>query len=127
VASRAETVAFVGHLRDRLADGVLASGIGARETGDRAGKIAGNCHLRFDGVESEALLMLLDDAGICASAGSACASGAMEPSHVLTAMGISGRDALSSVRLSLGWTTTDADVDLALKVLPDAVIRLRES
>jgi cysteine desulfurase len=127
VASRAETVAFVGHLRDRLADGVLASGIGARETGDRTGKIAGNCHLRFDGVESEALLMLLDDAGICASAGSACASGAMEPSHVLTAMGISGRDALSSVRLSLGWTTTDADVDLALKVLPDAVIRLRES
>lgn len=127
VAARDETVARVAGQRDQLADGVLAEVAGARETGDRARKIAGNCHVRFDGVESEALLVLLDDAGIAASAGSACASGALDPSHVLTAMGIPSDDALSSVRLSLGWTTTDDDVDVAMKVLPDAVARLRES
>lgn len=126
VASRSDTVTRVAQLRDRLADGVLAAGVGGRETGDRARKIAGNCHLRFDGVESEALLLLLDDAGICASAGSACASGALDPSHVLVAMGLSRAEALSSVRLSLGWPTTDDDVDLALKAVPDAVRRLRE-
>jgi len=97
---------------------------GARETGDRAAKVAGNCHLRFPGVESETLLVLLDDAGVCASAGSSCASGAMEPSHVLVAMGVPTGEALSSVRLTLGPTTTGADVDLALKVVPDAVARL---
>jgi cysteine desulfurase len=77
-------------------------------------------------VESEALLVLLDDAGVCASAGSACASGALEPSHVLMAMGVPRAEARSGLRLSLGVTTTDADVDLALKVVPDAVARLRE-
>jgi cysteine desulfurase len=125
VASREATVARVGALRDRLADGLLAAVPGARETGARATKIAGNCHLRFPAVESEALLVLLDDAGICASAGSACTSGAIEPSHVLLALGIERDDALSSVRFSLGVTTTDSDVDLALKVVPDAVARLR--
>ena len=125
VADRAADVERTARLRDRLADGLLASVPGACETGSRSTKIAGNCHLRFDGVESEALLVLLDDAGVCASAGSACASGAMEPSHVLRAMGVSVTDALSSVRLSLGSTTTDDDVDLALKVVPDAVAQLR--
>ena len=125
VAHRAGEVARAGVLRDRLADGLLRSVDGARETGDRRRKIAGNCHLRFEGVESEALIVLLDDAGIAASAGSACASGAMEPSHVLTAMGIDRRDALGSLRLSVGRTTTDDEVDLALKVVPDAVARLR--
>jgi cysteine desulfurase len=71
------------------------------------------------------LLMLLDDAGVCASAGSACASGAMEPSHVLTAMGVAPAQALGSLRLSLGSTTTSDEVDLALKAIPDAVARLR--
>lgn len=127
VAERASTVARVGALRDRLADGLLASVPGTVETGDRATRVAGNCHLRFEGIESEALLVLLDEAGVCASAGSACASGAMEPSHVLRAMGVRVADALSSVRLSLGTTTTDADVDLALKAVPDAVARLRKT
>jgi cysteine desulfurase len=125
VEQRAATVERVGRLRDRLADGLLAAVPGAVETGERVRKIAGNCHLRFPGIESEALLVLLDEAGVCASAGSACASGAIEPSHVLTAMGIDRDEALSSVRLSLGFTTTDADVDLALKAVPDAVARLR--
>ncbi|HZQ87704.1 MAG TPA: cysteine desulfurase family protein [Acidimicrobiales bacterium] len=125
VDMRARTVERVGGLRDRLADGLIAGVPGTRETGDRRTKVAGNCHLRFEGIESEALLILLDDAGVCASAGSACTSGAIEPSHVLTAMGIDAADALSSVRLSLGPTTTDDDVDLALKVVPEAVARLR--
>jgi len=125
VEQRAQTNERVARLRDRLADGLLEAVPGALETGDRATKVPGNCHLRFPGVESEALLILLDEAGVCASAGSACASGAMEPSHVLTAMGIDRDEALSSVRLSLGSTTTDADVDLALKAIPDAVARLR--
>ncbi|HEV7888361.1 MAG TPA: cysteine desulfurase family protein [Acidimicrobiales bacterium] len=125
VEQRAATVERVGRLRDRLANGLLAAIPGARETGERATKTAGNCHLRFPGVESESLLVLLDEAGVCASAGSACASGAIEPSHVLTAMGVPRDEALASVRLSLGSTTTDADVDLALKAVPDAVARLR--
>jgi cysteine desulfurase len=125
VAGRDATAARVGALRDRLADGLLAAVTSTTETGARASKIAGNCHLCFDGIESEALLLLLDDAGVCASAGSACASGAMEASHVLTAMGIPKARALGSLRLSLGATTTSDEVDLALKVVPDAVARLR--
>jgi cysteine desulfurase len=125
VATRAATVERAGRLRDRLADTILAAVPGSRETGRRHAKIAGNCHLRFDGVESEALLVLLDEAGVCASAGSACASGAMEVSHVLRAMGVGVTDALSSVRLSLGSTTTEDDVELALKAIPDAVAALR--
>ena len=125
VEQRAVTVERVARLRDRLADGLLAAVLGSIETGDRSRKVAGNCHVRFPGIESEALLVLLDEAGVCASAGSACASGAIEPSHVLMAMGVPRDEALSSVRLSLGSTTTDADVDLALKAIPDAVARLR--
>lgn len=127
VAQRAAVVERVGSLRDRLADGLVGAVPGTIETVARGRKVAGSCHLRFEGVESEALLVLLDDEGVCASAGSACASGAMEPSHVLTAMGVGRSDALSSVRLSLGPTTSGADVDLALKVVPDAVARLREA
>jgi cysteine desulfurase len=124
-AGREAAVATIGPLRDRLADELLATVVGTVETGVRATKIAGNCHLCFEDVESEALLLLLDDAGVCASAGSACASGAMEPSHVLTAMGIPKATALGSLRLSLGVTTTADDVDLALKAVPDAVAQLR--
>jgi cysteine desulfurase len=127
IATRDETVTRISQLRDRLADNLLAAIPASQETGDRATKIAGNCHLCFDGIESEALLVLLDDAGVYASAGSACASGALEPSHVLVAMGINQTRALGSLRLSLGPTTTDDDVDLALKVIPDAVNRLRET
>jgi len=125
VADRDATVSRVAALRDRLADGLLATVPGALETGDRRRKVAGNCHLSFDGVEAEALLVLLDGAGICASAGSACTSGAVEPSHVLTAMGVPSERATGALRLSLGVTTTDADVDLALEVVPPAVARLR--
>jgi cysteine desulfurase len=125
VTAREATVARVRALRDRLVDGLLAAIPGAAETGDRAAKIAGNCHLSFADVESEALLVLLDGMGVCASAGSACTSGAIEPSHVLVAMGVPKHRALGSLRLSLGATTTDADVDRALEAVPAAVARLR--
>ena len=124
VDNRATTNARVEALRDRLADGLLAAVPGSVETGDRAGKIPGNCHIRFPGIESEALLVLLDEAGVYASAGSACASGAVEPSHVLTAMGIPRHEALAAVRFSLGWSSTDDDVDLALAAVPAAAERL---
>jgi len=125
VEERDATVARVARLRDRLADGLLATVPGCTETGDRSAKIAGNCHLSFEGVESESLLVLLDAAGVYASAGSACASGAVDPSHVLAAMGLSRARAAGSLRLSLGTGTTDADVDLALGVIPTAVERVR--
>jgi cysteine desulfurase len=127
VAIREETVARVGALRDTLADGLLAAVDGAAETGARSEKVAGNCHLTFEGVEAESLLMLLDAAGVYASAGSACASGAVEPSHVLSAMGVPRERGLGALRLSLGRTTTEADVELALEAIPAAVARLRQS
>ncbi len=126
VDQRPVTVERVGRLRDHLADGLLAAVPGVTESGSRAIKVAGACSLLFEGIESEALLVLLDQAGMCATAASSCASGAMEPSHVLAAMGVSRALAYGSLRLSLGWTTTDADVDHALEVIPDAVAQLRE-
>lgn len=125
VEERKATVARVRRLRDRLADGLLATVAGCTETGDRSTKVAGNCHVSFDGVESEALLVLLDAGGVYASAGSACASGAVDPSHVLAAMGTPRATALGALRLSLGPGSSDADVDLALEVIPPAVERVR--
>jgi len=110
--------------RDELVDGVIAGVPGAREVAGRAARVAGNCHLLIPGVESEALLFLLDEVGVCASAGSACASGAMEPSHVLVAMGVADDEARGALRLSLGWCTTQADVDAARRAVPEAVGRL---
>jgi cysteine desulfurase len=124
-AQRAAMIARVQPLRDRLVDGLLATVSGVIETSPRAVKAAGNAHICIDGVESESLLVLLDDAGVCASAGSACASGAIHTSPVLQAMGIAQPLAEGALRLTLGSTTTDADIDLALKTVPDAIARLR--
>ncbi len=113
-------------LRDRLAAGIgagLPDGA-VRTNGDPAGKLVNNCHLAFRGIEAEALLLLLDRDGVCASAGSSCASGAMEPSHVLAAMGLPAELARSSVRLTLGWPTTEAEVDEAVAVITAGVDRL---
>jgi cysteine desulfurase len=115
----------VGQLRDELCDGLLARIPGARETAAGQEKAPGHCHLVIDGVESEALLVLLDEHGVAASAGSACASGAMEPSHVLVAMGYPVPVALGALRLTLGHTSTGADVELALRCIPAAVAQLR--
>lgn len=129
VRDREASAARIGALRDRLADGLLSSIEGAIETGvvggDRSRKIAGNCHLCLPGVEAEALLVLLEDRDVYASAASSCSSGAQDPSHVLAAMGIDRDAAAGSLRLSLGWSSTDADVDIALEAVPAAVERLR--
>lgn len=123
---RADTVARLAALRDRLADGLLASVPGAVETGDRADRVAGIVHLRFAGIESEALVVLLDERGVAASAGAACSSGAVEASHVLTSMGLAPDEASSGVRFSLGVTTSGADIDRTLAVVPAAVAQLRD-
>jgi cysteine desulfurase len=117
----------VAALRDRLTDCLLAKIPDVVETGDRDARVAGTCHVRIAGVESEPLVLLLDDAGVCASAGSACASGALEPSHVLAAMGVGRDDAAGALRLSLGRATTERDIDRAAAAVANAVARLRST
>ena len=124
-AGRQSDAVRVMELRDRLADGLLDSVVDAVETGGRSDRVAGILHLRFADVEAEAMVVLLDQVGIAASAGAACSSGAVEPSHVLAAMGLGRRAASSGVRFSLGVTTTDHDVDRALARIPEVVSRLR--
>jgi len=126
VAGRHTEIPRVRALRDRLADGLVGGVDGVVETGgDRSAKVAGSCHVLVSGVNQEELLLLADDAGVCASAGAACASGALEPSHVLLALGLSAADARTAVRFSLGYDTTDADIDVALAVIPKVIEQLR--
>ena len=122
---RADEVARIRPLRDRLAAGLAERVPGSFVNGDVARKIAGNCHVGFPGVEAETLLVALDRDGLCAAAGSSCTSGATEPSHVLEAMGVPRDAALASIRLSLGYASTAADVDTALDLIPRAVEQLR--
>jgi cysteine desulfurase len=124
-AEREATVARVAALRDRLVAGLVAAVPDVVVTVPASAKVAGSAHVCIEAVESEALLFLLDRAGVCATAASSCSSGAMEPSHVLSAMGIDKELAAGALRLSLGWASVDADVDRALDVIPDAVARLR--
>jgi cysteine desulfurase len=123
--SRDDDTVRVAALRDRLVAGLRERVDGVTETVPPAYKVAGSAHVLIAGVESEALLFLLDEAGVCASAASACASGAMDPSHVLAAMGIPRSEALGALRLTLGHTSTDSDVDRAVAAISDAVVRLR--
>ena len=125
-ATRTDVVARVSGLRDRLVDGVLGAVDGCTETvRDRSAKVAGNAHLTIDGVESEAVLVLLNEAGIAASAGSACASGALHVSPVLLAMGVQKERAGGALRLTLGSASTDDDVDAVLAALPRVLRQLR--
>jgi cysteine desulfurase len=115
-------------LRDRLIDGVLRGISDAHLNGARdALRLPGNAHFSFAGCEGDALLMLLDANGIECSTGSACTAGVAQPSHVLIAMGSDAASARGSLRLSLGHTSVDADVDAALRVLPAAVARARQA
>jgi cysteine desulfurase len=122
---RAREVVRVRALRDRLTGGLADRVRGCFFNGDQARKVAGNCHVGVPGVEAEALLVLLDQQGVLAAAGSSCTSGATEPSHVLAAMGLAREDALASIRLSLGYASTDGDIDTALDVITGAVAQLR--
>ena len=120
--------ARVQQLRDRLVDGVLSGIDDVHLNGAAgAGRLPGNAHFTFRGCEGDSLLMLLDAKGIECSTGSACTAGVAQPSHVLIAMGADPASARGSLRLSLGHTSTDADVDAALAVLPAAVERARQA
>jgi cysteine desulfurase len=122
---RADEVPRLAALRDTLVDRLVEALPDVRETVDRAHKVAGSAHLCIRGVENEALLFLLDEGGVCASAASACAAGAMEPSHVLAAMGVEREWSAGALRLTLGHSTTLADVERAVEVVVPAVQRVR--
>jgi cysteine desulfurase len=119
-------VARIGALRDRLQQGLSAAVPDMVVNGDVDRRVAGVLHGSFPGAEAEALLVALDQRGVCAASGSACSSGSVDPSHVLLAMGMPRDLALASVRLSLGWASTREDVDDAVAVVPAAVAQLRE-
>ena len=125
VADRDAAVDAVRRRRDRLVAGVGDALGGVVESAAGIERLPNIAHLRLAGVDSEALLVLLDDEGVCASAGSSCASGAMEPSHVLAAMGVARADARTALRLSLGRTTTDEDVARGIDAVVAGAIRLR--
>ncbi|WP_439694397.1 cysteine desulfurase family protein [Curtobacterium sp. SP.BCo] len=110
-------------LRDRLVAGVRASVPSAVLMGDPVDRLPGNAHFTFPGCEGDSLLFLLDAAGVAVSTGSACQAGVPEASHVLLAMGLSEQDARGALRITLGHTTAEADVDAFLAALPDAVAR----
>jgi cysteine desulfurase len=114
-------------LRDRLVEGVLAGIDDVRFNGPRESRLPGNAHFTFRGCEGDSLLMLLDANGIECSTGSACTAGVPQASHVLIAMGDDPATARGSLRLSLGHTSVDADVDAVLRVLPSAVDRARRA
>ena len=123
VEQQADAAAHMAALRDRLIEGILAIAPDAAVNGDRDDRLPGNIHFTFPGCEGDALLMLLDAAGVECSTGSACTSGIPEPSHVLLAMGVDSRTARGSLRFSLSRTSTDGDVDRALEVLPSVIER----
>jgi len=112
-------------LRERLAAGLLARIPDAELTGHSAQRLPGHLSLVVRGVEAEGILIALDLAGVAASSGSACASGAPTASHVLTAMGFPSRDAMGALRLTLGRENTDADVEFVIERLPEIVARVR--
>ena len=118
------TIVRLRKLRDRLEAGLLSTD-GTRLNGAGAPRTANTTNITFDQVEGEALVIALDLKGVAVSGGSACHSGATEPSHVLMAMGLDKHAARASLRFSLLRTATDADVDHVLKVVPEAVERLR--
>jgi cysteine desulfurase len=128
VGSREVSAARLSSLRDRLIAGVVSSIDDVVVNGaGGAGRLPGNAHFTFRGCEGDSLLMLLDANGIECSTGSACSAGVARASHVLLAMGVDAEAARGSLRLSLGHTSTDADVDAALAVLPAAVERARQA
>jgi cysteine desulfurase len=126
-AAREAAMARIGALRDRLEAGLRARVPGLLVNGAGAPRLPTVSNVSVPGADPEALLVSLDLQGIAASSGSACSSGAVEPSHVLTAMGIPAELAGPSVRFSLGWETTDAEIDRVLEVFPAVAERVRSA
>jgi cysteine desulfurase len=112
-------------LRDRLEAALLASIAAAHPIGDREHRLPNTANVAFEGLQAEAILMLLSNEEICASSGSACSSGSLEASHVLQAMGVPEPIAHGAIRFSLSRFNSDADVDRVLEVMPRAIERLR--
>ena len=125
MTSLAAVSARVRALRDRLEAGILGAIPNTSRNGAQEPRLPNTTNLAFAGVEAEGILMLLDQAGVCASSGSACTTGSLDPSHVLTAMGCTAARARSSIRFSLGSDNTDAEVDHVLKHLPGIIAKLR--
>jgi cysteine desulfurase len=124
--SLAEDAGRISALRDRLEEGVLSRVPHSRANGARAPRTPNTTNISFPGIEGEALVIALDLKGLACSTGAACSSGAVEPSHVLTAISLSPDEARASLRFSLGRHTTAADIDFALQIVPAAVEHLRE-
>ncbi len=111
-------------LRDRLIEG-LSKVPHSRLNGDRINRLPGNVNMCFEGIEGESLLLLLDAKGICASSGSACTSGSLDPSHVLLALGLPHEVAHGSLRLSLSEYNTQEEIDYIVEQVPKVVEYLR--
>ncbi|MBQ2930550.1 MAG: cysteine desulfurase NifS [Clostridia bacterium] len=124
-AALAENAARMTKLRDRLIQGLMEAVPGTRLNGHPTQRLPNNVNLSFAGVEGEALLLRLDLAGVAGSAGSACTSGTLDPSHVLMALGLSETAANGALRLTLGTDTTREDIDAVLEILPPIVADLR--
>ena len=118
--------AKVKSLRDRLISGVLEQIPDSRLNGHPEKRLTGNFNVSFEFIEGESMLLWLDDEGICASTGSACTSGSLEPSHVLLATGLPVEISHGSLRLTLGDTNTEEEVDIVLETLPKIVKKLRD-
>lgn len=122
----AENAARMTFLRNRLVSGLRAAIPDMRINGTMEKRLPNNVNVSFAGIEGEAVLLRLDLEGIAASSGSACTAGSLDPSHVLTAIGLTRDEAKGSLRLTLGTDTTQADVDEVVKKLPGIVASLRE-
>ncbi len=122
----AKEASYLGRLRDRLEQGLIQSCPDARVNGDRANRLPNTTNISFEYIEGEAILLRLNEYGICASSGSACTSGSLEPSHVMRAMGIPYTAVHGSIRFSLSRYNTDKDIDRVLEVMPGIVKDLRE-
>ena len=125
MASLEENLDRIRALRDRMEEGIISSIEGVTRNGAKEPRLANTSNLSFTNCEAEAILLLLDREGICASSGSACTTGSMAPSHVLTAMGLTPELAMGAVRLSLSKYSTDEEVDHLLAKMPEIVSRLR--
>jgi cysteine desulfurase len=123
---QAEDYRGVSALRDRLEKGLLARVPNTLVNGDPEQRLPNTTSIAFEYVEGESILLMLNEHGICASSGSACTSGSLEPSHVLRAMGVPFTAAHGSIRFSLSRYTTEQEVDLVLEKLPPIIARLRE-
>jgi cysteine desulfurase len=113
-------------LRDRLEQGIFDSIPNVFLNGDRNNRLPNTLSVSFEYVEGESILLMMDKLGVCASSGSACTSGSLEPSHVLRAMGVPFTAAHGSIRFSLSVYNTDEDIDIVIENLPDIISRLRE-